>query len=109
MSEGNEGASVNGSHMIVRCECSSSWVGDLCTQLHSFHTGTDNVWEGKPADVTDRPSSEFTGLLQLLKAVLQATELFSHRSGDHVPDEALLTKGIFSVGIKGSLWAAHMK
>ncbi|BDA48944.1 hypothetical protein COCOBI_13-0540 [Coccomyxa sp. Obi] len=58
------------------------WVGDLCTWLHSFQTGTDNIWEGKPAETTGRPSSEFTGMLQLLKAVLQATELFSDRHKD---------------------------
>ena len=53
------------------------WVADLCSRLRAFEIGGNSA-----ADSGGKPSTEFTGMLQLLKATLQATKLFMGRHQD---------------------------
>ena len=72
------------------CLCAGRWVADLCSQLRAFEAGEsagtlgdrDKEGKGTQGERSSCPSSEFTGMLQLLKATLQATELFSGRHAD---------------------------
>lgn len=59
--------------------CVGSWVAELCSRLRAFEAGGGG---NTAADSLSSPSSEFTGMLQLLKATLQATELFMGRHQD---------------------------
>ncbi len=73
-----------------RCSCAGRWVADLCSRLRAFEAGEsagtlgdrDKEGKGTQGERSSCPSSEFTGMLQLLKATLQATELFSDRHAD---------------------------
>lgn len=53
--------------------CAGRWAADLCSRLRAFETCSVG---SSAADSKGKPSTEFTGMLQLLKATLQAAELF---------------------------------